>query len=142
MKLQGNSTVNFALEMLTFLSSWGWRITSSAARLNSGSSSRKSTPLWAREISPGRGLVPPPTRATSEMLWWGARKGLVVIRAFRLVIFPATEWMRVVSRDSDRVSGGSMVGSLLASMVLPAPGGPIRMRLERQILLCSFLSVW
>ena len=31
-------------------------------RLNSGSSSRNSTPLWARLISPGVGVEPPPTR--------------------------------------------------------------------------------
>ena len=29
-------------------------------RENSGSSSRKRMPLWARETSPGRGMVPPP----------------------------------------------------------------------------------
>ena len=27
------------------------------------------------EISPGCGLPPPPTKATSEMVWWGLRKG-------------------------------------------------------------------
>ena len=36
-------------------SSSGWRSTSSVARRNSGSSSRKRTPLWARLTSPGRG---------------------------------------------------------------------------------------
>jgi hypothetical protein len=33
--------------------------------LNSGSSSKNNTPWWAKEISPGCGLPPPPTRATS-----------------------------------------------------------------------------
>src|SRR5262245_40659815 len=35
-------------------------------------------------------------------------------------------WMRVVSRLSSNVMGGKMVGMRLASMVLPAPGGPTR----------------
>jgi hypothetical protein len=39
----------------------GSRSTSSTRRSNSGSSSRNSTPLWASEISPGRGGLPPPT---------------------------------------------------------------------------------
>ena len=42
--------------MVTVPSSSGWRMTSSTLRGNSGSSSRKSTPLWARETSPGRGI--------------------------------------------------------------------------------------
>lgn len=49
----------------------GSRSASSTRRSNSGSSSRNSTPLWAREISPGTGIEPPPTIAASEALWWG-----------------------------------------------------------------------
>ena len=44
-----------ARQAARFAASMGWRRTSRASRLNSGSSSRKSTPLWAREISPGLG---------------------------------------------------------------------------------------
>jgi hypothetical protein len=33
--------------------------------LNSGISSKNNTPLCANEISPGCGLLPPPTKATS-----------------------------------------------------------------------------
>ena len=50
-----------AREMVTTPSSSGCRITSSVRRLNSGNSSRKSTPLWLSEISPGVGVLPPPT---------------------------------------------------------------------------------
>src|SRR5664280_2492009 len=50
------------------LSSSGCRITSRTVRLNSGSSSRNSTPLCPRDISPGWGKVPPPTNATSVIL--------------------------------------------------------------------------
>lgn len=35
------------------------------------------------------------------------------------------EWTAVTSRDSSRVSGGMRVGMRSASMVLPAPGGPV-----------------
>ena len=38
---------------------------------------------------------------------------------------PRAEYTRVVSSDSTAVSGGSTVGIRLASIVLPAPGGPI-----------------
>ncbi len=72
-KLAGKSTEIFALEMVTFLSSKGCRITSNTALLNSGSSSKNSTPLCAKEISPGLGIPPPPTKATSEIVWCGLR---------------------------------------------------------------------
>ena len=49
----GNSTEYFEREMVMILSSSGCLITSSADLLNSGSSSQKSTPLCAKEISPG-----------------------------------------------------------------------------------------
>jgi hypothetical protein len=62
MKFDGNVVLDSARAMVTVPSSSGWRSTSSVRRLNSGSSSRKSTPLWAREISPGEGVEPPPTR--------------------------------------------------------------------------------
>ena len=51
------------------------RSASSAARGNSGTSSRKSTPRCASEISPGRGQVPPPTSAIAVAVWCGARNG-------------------------------------------------------------------
>jgi len=66
----------FPLELITWLtrpivterSSSGSRSASIAWRANSGISSRNSTPLWASEISPGRGTAPPPTSATFEMV--------------------------------------------------------------------------
>jgi hypothetical protein len=39
--------------------------------LNSGSSSQKRTPLCARLISPGIGLEPPPTHATTQIYDFG-----------------------------------------------------------------------
>ena len=48
-------------------SSSGCRSTSRVCLLNSGSSSAKSTPLCARDISPGCGDAPPPTSATSKI---------------------------------------------------------------------------
>ena len=42
---------------------------------------------------------------------------------------PATLWMRVTSIASARVIGGRIDGSRLASIVFPAPGGPLIRRL-------------
>jgi hypothetical protein len=58
--------------------------------------------------------------------WWGARNGRVVTRVVRSPVRPATRWMRVVSRASARTVAGRMVVSRLASMAVPAPGGPMR----------------
>ena len=66
-----------AREIVTVPSSSGWRSTSSVRRLNSGSSSRNSTPLCARLISPGVGVLPPPTRPASLIVWCGERNGRV-----------------------------------------------------------------
>ena len=55
MKLAGNVVLFSAREIVTVPSSSGWRSTSSVWRLNSGSSSRNSTPLWARADFAGRG---------------------------------------------------------------------------------------
>ena len=79
MKLAGNVVLFKARAMVTVPSSKGWRRTSSVRRLNSGSSSRNKTPLWASVISPGVGVEPPPTRPASLMVWCGARKGRVAI---------------------------------------------------------------
>jgi len=59
-------TLVAAREMVSWPSSNGWRSTSSTSRLNSGSSSRKSTPWCARLTSPGLGIEPPPIRPASE----------------------------------------------------------------------------
>lgn len=65
-KRAGNSAWRAAREMEMRPDSSGSRSVSRTLRPNSGSSSRKSTPLCAREISPGRGSLPPPTSATPE----------------------------------------------------------------------------
>src|SRR4051812_26620789 len=76
--------LNSVLFVVTTLSSKGWRRVSRAWPLYSGSSSRKSTPLWARVISPGWGMRPPPTRPACEIVWCGARKGRTRMRGWRL----------------------------------------------------------
>ncbi len=83
--------MNFALEIVTSLSSKGCRKTSSTFFLNSGNSSKNNTPLCDSEISPGCGYEPPPTKATSEIVWCGDLYGLVVINPFSVFNFPATE---------------------------------------------------
>jgi len=57
----------------------------------------------------------------------GERKGLFVISEVFLAIFPATEWILVVSRASCRLRGGIIVGIRFANIVFPDPGGPIIM---------------
>jgi site-specific DNA recombinase len=74
-KRAGNSAWRAAREMVIVPDSSGSRSTSSTCRSNSGSSSRNNTPWCASEISPGRGWLPPPTRATPEAVWCGARNG-------------------------------------------------------------------
>ena len=64
----GSCSVPAARATVTAPSSKGWRMASSTSRRNSGSSSRKRTPLWARLISPGRMRGPPPERAETEEL--------------------------------------------------------------------------
>ena len=75
--LHGKETVPFTRETVTTPSSSGWRSVSMELRENSGSSSKNSTPLCAREISPGRGIDPPPESPGPEMVWCGERKGRV-----------------------------------------------------------------
>ena len=60
-------------------------------------------------------------------MWCGARKGRSV--ASRPVPMPAALWTWVISSASSKLGGGRMPGSRRASMVLPAPGGPIISRL-------------
>src|SRR5687768_2576987 len=64
MKLAGNLAEPLDLVIEITLSSKGCLKDSKTLLSNSGNSSRKRTPLWARVISPGRGKAPPPTRAT------------------------------------------------------------------------------
>ena len=73
MKLAGKVVLDSAREIVTVPSSSGCRSTSSVRRLNSGNSSRNRTPLWLREISPGEGVEPPPTRPASLIVWCGER---------------------------------------------------------------------
>ena len=118
-----------ARAIVTTPCSIGWRSTSSARRENSGISSRNSTPWCARLISPGRGM-----RAAADQRRFRHR---VVRRAKRphgrqaapAGSSPATECTVVTSSDSSKVSGGSSPGRRLASIVLPAPGGPTSSRL-------------
>ena len=68
MKLQGYVKTALTLLIVTTLSSKGPLKTSNVFLLNSGSSSRKSTPLCARLISPGLGILPPPIIETPDIV--------------------------------------------------------------------------
>src|SRR5213592_504294 len=112
-----------ARAIVTTPSSIGWRSTSSTFLRNSGSSSRNSTPPWARLTSPGRGYEPPPISPASEIVWCGARNGRRATSDSPTGSTPATEWIFVVSSASSRLICGRMVGSRRASIVLPLPAG-------------------
>ena len=129
MKEAGRVALYLARAMVISRSSRGWRMVSRAERLNSGNSSRKRTPLCARLISPGWSEAPPPMRATSEMVWWGLRKGRWWRSEMLRPSLPATECTFVVSRLSLSVKSGRMEGSRLAIILLPQPGLPMRMML-------------
>jgi len=75
--------------------------------------------LCASEISPGRGVVPPPSSAAFELVWYGARNGRSSTRPSAR---PHAEYTSVVSSASSRVISGSTDGIRLASIVLPYPG--------------------
>jgi hypothetical protein len=68
MNRAGNERLAKARLMVMRPSSSGPRRVSSTFRLYPGSSSRKRTPLWAREASPGDVIVPPPTMPASLMV--------------------------------------------------------------------------
>lgn len=91
MNWQGKVALRPARTMVTRPSSRGWRRTSRTFFLNSGSSSMNRTPWWARVISPGTGLGPPPTNPASEMVWCGARKGRRSVPGFWPSSRPMTE---------------------------------------------------
>ena len=106
----------------------GWRRESSTCGVNSGNSSRNSTPPWASEASPGRALSPPPTRAAIEAEWCGWRNGRRFERAPPFSS-PATDWIIETSSSSRGPKGGRIEGRRAASIDLPAPGGPFISRL-------------
>ena len=116
-------------EIVIWRSSNGWRNTSSTPRLNSGNSSKKSTPLCARLISPGCGKLPPPTIATWEIVWCGSRNGRWEINEDPRFNCPATECILVVSKLSPSERGGRMEGRRLAIIDLPLPGAPTIIKL-------------
>ncbi|MNY22859.1 hypothetical protein D3C86_1564990 [compost metagenome] len=53
----------------------------------------------------------------------------MVINEVSAPIFPATEWIFVVSRDSLRLKVGKILGNLFAIIVFPLPGEPIKIML-------------
>jgi hypothetical protein len=60
--------------------------------------------------------------------WCGASKVGRVTSGASGGSVPAIEWIAVTSSAACSSSGGSRPGRRSASMVLPAPGGPVRNR--------------
>lgn len=67
-KRAGKVTLPSARVSITDPLSMGWRIPCKTELLNSASSSKKSTPWWARDTSPGRRGLPPPTSPANVAL--------------------------------------------------------------------------
>ena len=101
----------------------GSRSASSAARGNSGSSSRNSTPWCASEISPGRGGEPPPTSAADDALWCGARSTRWPQRCDREGAGQAEHGCRFERLVVGRAPAAAPT-KRCASIDLPVPGGP------------------
>ncbi len=96
-----------------------------ALRLESGSSSRKSTPRCASETSPGLACSPPPTSAAIEAEWCGARKGRRSVSWPAVGDQPATECTIETSSSSRGASGGRIEGRTARQHRLARPGGPL-----------------
>jgi hypothetical protein len=111
---------------------------------NSRNSSRKSTHLCDRDISPGRASRPPPTILASLAVWCTFRNGLSTTSGYALDNSPAIEYIFDTSMISSRDIGGSILANALASIVLPDPGGhwrrilcPPAAAIMRALLACS-----
>ena len=114
----GTAIVPDARLTRTTRSSSGWRNDSSTATGNSGSSSRNNAPRCASVISPGRARgLPPPTSATADALWCGARNGgsarRVWPRAGARGRVDLGDLERFVARErgKDRTAGGGRASS-------------------------------
>ena len=101
----------------------GSRNISSVLRELSATSSRNSTPLWASDTSPGRGIEPPPIIAVAEALWCGDRIGGRPAKSESIGL-PVIECSAAASRAWCGVSGGKIPGNACARRLLPLPGGP------------------
>ena len=73
-------------------------------------------------------VAPPPINATSLHVWCGARNGRDRSSPPPGGSMPATEWIVVTVSASSKESGGRSPGSRRASIVFPAPGGPLNSR--------------
>ena len=128
--------------MLIVCDSSGSRNPSMTSCLNSGNSSRKRMPVCARLISPGLQFLPPPKIAELVALWCGVRKG----RRFKSVsVFSTTPVIFAIAMLSARVGGGNSDAALLASILLPIPGGPDIKRLcfpASAIVSARFAFIW
>ena len=63
------------------------------------------------------------------MLWCGLLNGLCCINGFSWFASPEILYIFVVSNDSSKFISGSIEGNLLANIVFPTPGLPIKQQL-------------
>ena len=105
----------------------GWRKASSAVRLNSGNSSRKSTPWCASDTSPGREVATTPASPEVDTGGGGCLNGL------RVTSVPLPHSARAVDLGHlDALLHGErrrMPRHPARQHGLPEPGGPLMMTL-------------
>ena len=76
------------------------------------------------DLARAAATAPPPTSATSEIVWCGARNGRSVTRPDAAGSRPATEWIDVTSSASSNVSGGRTPGDAPRHHRLAGPRRP------------------
>ena len=127
--LAGYLYVAFTRVIVISPSSRGCLKTSRTVFGNSKISSRNSTHLWARLISPGFACVHPPIILTALAVWCTTLNGLFLMIGFSWESIPVILYIFEISIDSSSVRSGRIVENALASIVFPLPGGPSMMML-------------
>ena len=122
----GSSDAHGARATRTTPSSSGWRSASSTDGGNSPSSSRNSTPPWARLISPGRSArgAAADERRRADAPWCGARNGGRRDQPVGRQRRPAAECTRVASSAAVVVEGGQQAGQAPGEHRLAGAGRP------------------
>jgi hypothetical protein len=93
--------------------------------LNSGSFVQKQNSPMRKAHFSWLGVGSAAINAMSLQEWCGLRRALVVRMPFRKYLLSQLRCVSWSPPSSSRFSSGKMVGTRLASMVFPLPGGPI-----------------
>src|SRR5947208_3392197 len=111
----------------------GWRRACRTGVWNSASSSRKSTPWCALEISPGIAKpLPPPMRPAIKTPWRGPRKGRAQSTGWSRGSSPTKLRSSVDSSDAAGSRRGRMPERQRPSRVVPVPDGAVQRELAQE----------